>query len=145
MSVDGVEEISQWGPEKAFLVKPDPEKLLSLRLSLDDVMNAVEKGCGIAGGGFSKTPEGDLIVRSIGYYISIEDIENISIQSLDGTIIKLKDIAKIEEGEVPNRRGAFTLNGEEVQGNIILKRVNTNTQELVAKLKERIEEVKNTA
>jgi cobalt-zinc-cadmium resistance protein CzcA len=142
MSVDGVEEISQWGPEKAFLVKPDPEKLLALGLSLDDVMNSVEKGGGIAGGGFSKTPEGDLIVRSVGYYTSIEDIGNISIQSLDGTIIKLKDIAKIEEGEVPNRRGAFTLNGEEVQGNIILKRVNTNTQELVVKLKERIEEVK---
>lgn len=142
MSVDGVEEISQWGPEKAFLVKPDPEKLLAHGLSLDDVMNAVEKGGGIAGGGFSKTPEGDLIVRSVGYYTSIEDIGNISIQSLDGTVIKLKDIAKIEEGEVPNRRGAFTLNGKEVQGNIILKRVNTNTQELVAKLKERIEEVK---
>jgi cobalt-zinc-cadmium resistance protein CzcA len=59
--------------------------------------------------------------------------------------LKLKDIVKIEEEEVSNRRGAFTLNGEEVQGNIILKRVNTNTQELVAKLKERIEEVKNTA
>jgi len=142
MSVDGVEEISQWGPEKAFLVKPDPEKLLALGLSLDDIANAVEKGAGIAGGGFSKTPEGDLIVRSVGYYTSIEDIGNISIQSLNGTIIKLKDIAKIEEGEVPNRRGAFTLNGEEVQGNIILKRVNTSTQELVAKLKERIEEVK---
>jgi len=142
MSVDGVEEISQWGSEKAFLVKPDPEKLLALGLSLDDIANAVEKGGGIAGGGFSKTPEGDLIVRSVGYYTSIEDIGNISIQSLDGTIIKLKDVAKIEEGEVPNRRGAFTLNGEEVQGNIILKRVNTNTQELVAKLKERIEEVK---
>ncbi len=142
MSVDGVEEISQWGPEKAFLVKPDPEKLLALGLFLDDVMNAVEKGGGIAGGGFSKTSEGDLIVRSIGHYTSIEDIGNISIQSLDETVIKLKDITKIEEGEVPNRRGAFTLNGEEVQGNIILKRVNTNTQELVTKLKERIEEVK---
>jgi cobalt-zinc-cadmium resistance protein CzcA len=142
MSVDGVEEISQWGPEKAFLVKPDPEKLLALGLSLDDIANAVEKGGGIAGGGFSKTPEGDLIVRSVGYYTSIEDIGNVSIQSLDGTVIKLKDIAKIEEGEVSNRRGAFTLNGEEVQGNIILKRVNTNTQELVAKLKERIEEVR---
>jgi cobalt-zinc-cadmium resistance protein CzcA len=141
-SVDGVEEISQWGPEKAFLVKIHPDKLLSYGLSLNDISNAVEKNGGVAGGGFSKTSEGDLIVRSTNYITSIEDIKNIPIMSENGYYLKLSDVADVEVGEVPNRRGAFTLNGEEVQGNIVLKRVNTNTKELVDRLYKQFEEIK---
>ncbi|WP_297886975.1 CusA/CzcA family heavy metal efflux RND transporter [Sulfurihydrogenibium sp.] len=141
-AVDGVEEISQWGPEKAFLIKVYPDKLLSYGLSLDDISNAVEKNGGVAGGGFSKTSEGDLIVRSTSYITSIQDIKNIPILSENGYYLKLSDVADVEVGEIPNRRGALTLNGEEVQGNIILKRVNTNTKELVDKLYKQFEEIK---
>lgn len=140
-AVDGVEEISQWGPEKVFLVKVHPDKLLSFGLSLEDVSSAVEKYGGVAGGGFSKTSQGDLIVRATNYITSIEDIKNIPIYSENGYYLKLSDVADVEIDEIPNRRGAFTLNGEEVQGNIILKRVNTNTKELVDKLYKQFQEI----
>ncbi|MGC8942331.1 MAG: efflux RND transporter permease subunit [Sulfurihydrogenibium sp.] len=141
-AVDGVEEISQWGPDKAFLVKIHPDKLLSYGLTLEDISNAVEKNGGVAGGGFSKTNEGDLIVRATNYLTSIEDIKNIPIMSENGYFLRLSDVADVEVGEVPNRRGAFTLNGQEVQGNIVLKRVNTNTKDLVDRLYQQFEEIK---
>ncbi len=141
-SVDGVEEISQWGPDKAFIVKPNIDKLISLGLSLEDLSLAIEKNGIVSGGGFSKTSKGDLIVRGINYLEKIEDIKNIPIKSIDGVYINVGDVSDVFELEVPNRRGAFTLNGEEVQGNIVLKRVNTNTKELVSKLYNRFEEVK---
>jgi cobalt-zinc-cadmium resistance protein CzcA len=141
-AVDGVEEISQWGPDKAFLVKIHPDKLLSYSLTLEDISNAVEKNGGVAGGGFSKTNEGDLIVRATNYLTSIEDIKNIPIMSENGYFLRLSDVADVEVGEVPNRRGAFTLNGQEVQGNIVLKRVNTNTKDLVDRLYQQFEEIK---
>ncbi|MGC9007242.1 MAG: efflux RND transporter permease subunit, partial [Sulfurihydrogenibium sp.] len=85
---------------------------------------------------------GDLIVRATNYLTSIEDIKNIPIMSENGYFLRLSDVADVEVGEVPNRRGAFTLNGQEVQGNIVLKRVNTNTKDLVDRLYQQFEEIK---
>ncbi|NPA53167.1 MAG: efflux RND transporter permease subunit [Aquificae bacterium] len=140
-SVDGVEDISQWGPDKAFLVKPILENLLKYKLTLDDVFEAIDKNGGLAGGGYTKTPEGDLVIRGVGSIISINQIENIPVKTDIGQVIKVKDVAVVEEGEVPQRRGAFTLNGREVQGNIVLKRVGSNTQEVIRALKEKIKQL----
>ena len=140
-SVDGVEDISQWGPEKAFLIKPYPEKLLKYGITLGDIFEAAEKNGGLAGGGYIKTPEGDLVVRAVASITDIKQIQNIPVKVEHGTVIRIKDVADVEEGEVPQRRGAFTLNGKEVQGNIVLKRVHTNTKELIQKLKAEIDRI----
>jgi len=140
-SIQGVEDISQWGPDKAYIVYPKMEKLLKYELTLDDVFTAVDKNGGLAGGGYTKTPEGDLIIRAVGSITSIKHIENIPVKVDNGQVIKVKDVAVVKEGEVPQRRGAFTLNGQEVQGNIVLKRIGTNTQELVEKLKAEIKRI----
>ncbi len=140
-SIQGVEDIVQWGPEKAFLVKPNVEKLLKYELTLDDVFEAVERNGGLAGGGYTKTPEGDLVIRTVSSITSTAQIKNIPVKVVDGQTIKLKDVAYVEEGEIPQRRGAFTLNSREIQGNIVLKRVGTNTQELVEKIKKEINRI----
>lgn len=142
-AVEGVEEISQWGPDKAFVVKIDPDKLMFYRIDFNEVVQALKNYGGVAGGGYSKTPEGDLIVRGVGYYNTKEDILNTPVKVVDGITVKISDLGYVEDGELPNRRGAFTLNGREVQGNIVLKRVGTNTQEVVKNLKEEIENIKN--
>ncbi|WP_456401116.1 efflux RND transporter permease subunit [Persephonella sp.] len=140
-SIDGVEDISQWGPEKAYLIKPNPEKLIQYGITLGDIFESVEKNGGLAGGGYTKTPEGDLVVRAVASITNIKQILEIPVKVDHGTVIKIKDVAEVEEGEIPQRRGAFTLNGQEVQGNIVLKRVHTNTKELIKKLKAEIEKI----
>lgn len=141
-AVDGVEEVSQWGPEKAFLVKVDTQKLLQYNLSLYDLIHALEEYGQVAGGGFIQSPEGDLVVRGLGRYASVEDLLKVPVKKTEDTYIKLGDIAQVVPGELPNRRGAFTYKGQEVQGNIVLKRVGVNTMELVERLKRAIEEAK---
>ncbi|WP_457642845.1 efflux RND transporter permease subunit [Persephonella sp.] len=140
-AIDGVEDISQWGPDKAFMIEPDPEKLVKYHLTLDDIFQAVDKNGGLAGGGYTKTPEGDLVIRAVASITDIKQIENIPVKVHNGTVIRVKDVAEVFEGEVPQRRGAFTLNGKEVQGNIVLKRVHVNTKELIEKLKKEIEKI----
>ena len=140
-SVEGVEDISQWGPDKAFLVKPYPKKLLKYKLSFEDVFEAIERNGGLAGGGYTKTAEGDLVIRGVGSITSVEQIEEIPVLYDMGQVIRIKDVAVVEEGEVPQRRGEFTLNGKEVQGNIVLKRVGTNTQQVIKELKNQIQKL----
>ncbi len=140
-SINGVEDIVQWGGEKAYLIKPKLSKLLKYKLSLEDIFTAVEKNGGLAGGGYTKTPEGDLVIRTVASITNIQQIKNIPVKFDNGQVIKVSDVAFVEEGEVPQRRGAFTLNGKEVQGNIVLKRIGENTQILVEKLKTEIKRI----
>ena len=140
-AINGVEDIVQWGPEKAFLVKPNIEKLLKYNLSLDDIFEAVDKNGGLAGGGYTKTDEGDLVIRTVASITTIKQIENIPVKFDNGQVIRIKDVAQVVEDEVPQRRGAFTLNGQEVQGNIVLKRIGENTQALVEKLRVEIDRI----
>ena len=140
-SVSGVEDIVQWGPEKAYIIQPDINKLLKYKLSLDDIHKALEQNGGLAGGGYTKTDEGDLVIRAVASITNIQRIKDIPVKVYNGNVIRIKDVATVIEDEIPQRRGAFTLNGKEVQGNIVLKRIGVNTQELVKKLKEKIEEI----
>ncbi len=140
-SVDGVEEVSQWGPERAYLVKLNPDAMVFYSITLSDVISSLEEYNQIAGGGFLVSPYGDMVVRGLGRVKSIQDIENIPVKKSEGIEVKLGQIAQIVPSELPNRRGAFTLNGDEVQGNIILKRVGTNTMELVEELRKKIQEI----
>lgn len=140
-AISGVEDIVQWGPEKAFLIKPDIEKLLVYNLSLDDIFEAIDKNGGLSGGGYTKTDEGDLVIRTVASITSKNQMENIPIKFNNGQVIRVKDVANIVESEVPQRRGAFTLNGQEVQGNIVLKRIEENTQEVIEKLKKEINRI----
>ena len=143
MSVGGVEEIVQFGPEKAYLVVLKPERMLAYGVTLEEVIEALEKNNLIVGGGFLKAPQGDLVVRGIGRIFSKEDILNVPIKFDEekGISVTVGDVAEVVEGEVPNRRGAFTMNGKEVVGNIVLKRIFENTKEVVDKVKKKLKEI----
>ncbi|MFN3471180.1 MAG: efflux RND transporter permease subunit [Aquificaceae bacterium] len=140
-ATDGVEEISQWGPERAYLIRLNPERMVLYGVSLEDVIRALEDYNQIAGGGFLQSSEGDLVVRGLGRLKDLKEVENVPIKKERGISLTIKDVAEVLPSELPNRRGAFTLNGQEVQGNIVLKRVQTNTMDLVEELKKKIEEV----
>jgi len=144
MSVDGVEEIVQFGPELAYLIIPDPDKMVAYGITLEELISALEKNNLLVGGGFFKSSEGDLVVRGLGRVYSKDDILRIPVKVDEerGISVYVGDVAKVVEGEVPNRRGAFTMNGEEVQGNIVVKRIYANTKEVVDKVKRKLEEIK---
>ncbi|WP_461829286.1 efflux RND transporter permease subunit, partial [Aquifex sp.] len=143
LSVGGVEDIVQFGPDKAYLITLKPERMLAYGVTLEEVIEALEKNNLIVGGGFLKAPQGDLVVRGIGRIFSKEDILNVPIKFDEekGISVTVGNVAEVVEGEVPNRRGAFTMNGEEVVGNIVLKRIFENTKEVVDKVKKKLQEI----
>ncbi|HHJ63962.1 MAG TPA: efflux RND transporter permease subunit [Aquifex aeolicus] len=143
MSVGGVEEIVQFGPELAYRIVPDPDRLIAYQVTLEDLLEALEENNILVGGGFYQSAEGDLVVRGLGRVYSPEDILRIPVKVDEekGVSVYVRDIARVEKGELPNRRGAFTMNGREVQGNIVVKRIFENTKEVVDKVKRKLEEI----
>jgi len=143
MSVGGVEEIVQFGPELAYRIVPDPDKFVAYGITLEDLIKALEENNLLVGGGFYQSAEGDLVVRGLGRVYSPEDILRIPVKvdREKGISVYVRDIASVEKGELPNRRGAFTMNGREVQGNIVVKRIFENTKEVVDKVKKKLKEI----
>ncbi|MCX7738263.1 MAG: CusA/CzcA family heavy metal efflux RND transporter [Hydrogenothermaceae bacterium] len=141
-SVEGVEDINEWGPDRAFLIKPDYEKMIAYNISLSELIEQLKAGGGLVGGGYAIINGKDIVLRGIGVISSIEDIRNIPIKTKEGFYLRTSELAEIVVDEVPGRRGIFSLNGEEAQGNIVVKRVFTNTKEVIKNVYLKLEDVK---
>ena len=103
--VPGVGSTQQFGSEYAMRVWLNPEKLQGYHLSATDVYNAigtqnVQFAAGSVGG--DPAPNGQAFTATVaaeGRYSSPEEFENTILRAnSDGSVVKLKDVAKVSFG-----------------------------------------------
>ncbi|QJD90342.1 CusA/CzcA family heavy metal efflux RND transporter [Duganella dendranthematis] len=113
-NVAGVTEINSIGGyAKEYQVAPQPQRLASYGLTLQDVVLALERNNGNAGAGYIEKRGEQLLVRAPGQVKSLEDIRNIVLRSVDGVPVRVRDVADVDIGR-ELRTGAATENGREV-------------------------------
>ncbi len=146
MSVPGITEVnSHGGFGKQYDIKLDPEKLLSYRITLADVYEAVMKNNGTVGGGYIEKGSEQLLLRGVGLVENAEDLNNIIVKTGDGGVpIFVKQLGEVVEGK-EIRQGAVTTdgNGEIVTGMAIMLK-GENSRTVANHVKERIEEIKKS-
>ena len=143
-ALDGVSEVASLGGfVKQYQVVVDPNKLLAYDLPISDLMMAIERSNVDVGGGAIEMAETEYMVRSRGYIQSVEDLENVVVMATaDGTPILVRDLAEVRLG-AEMRRGIAELDGEgEVVGGIIVMRFGENAREVIARVQDRLEELK---
>jgi len=103
-TVPGVAKvISQGGHVRQYQIKVLPDRLLKYDLTLDDVIEAVQKNNLNLGAGIIERGAEELIVRSLGLVETIEDIENTVINAYQGSPVYVKDVAAVEFGDAFRR------------------------------------------
>ena len=113
-NVPGVAEINTIGGfAKQFLIAPDPKRLATYKLTLNDLVVALESNNANVGAGYIERNGEQLLIRAPGQVSNIEDIANIVITSVDGTPIRISNVAEVSIGK-ELRTGAATENGREV-------------------------------
>jgi len=152
MPVEGVTEILSFGGEvRQYQVQVDPKKLLSYNLSISEISEAIETGNRNAGGWYMDRGQEQLVIRGVGWLRAnqdgLRDIGNIPLKQVDGVVVRVSDIAKVEFGS-EIRQGAVTLsrrdeNGDtqslgEVMTGVVLKRMGANTKETIDSIKDRL-------
>lgn len=111
--VPGVTEVNTIGGfNKQYHVLPDPLQLLTWEVSLDDLSNALRANNDNRGAGYIERNGQQLLVRSPGQLRSISDIENVVVKSVNGTPVRVKDVADVAIGK-ELRTGAATRDGHE--------------------------------
>ena len=113
-NVRGVAEINTIGGyAKQYLIAPDPKRLATYKLTLNDLVAALESNNANVGAGYVERSGEQLLIRAPGQVGSIEDIANIVITSVDGVPIRVSNVAEVSIGK-ELRSGAATENGREV-------------------------------
>ncbi len=144
-TVPGVTAIlSMGGHVLQYQVVINPYALNKYELGLEDVVDAISNNNSNVGGQFLVLGSEEYLVRGVGLLETLDDLRNIQLKVIQGTPIRLDDVAKVDFGR-EIRRGVVTLNGEEeVVGGIVMKLFGTNTSEVIAGLNQRVPEVQNS-
>ena len=144
-TVSGVAKvISQGGHVRQYQIRVHPARLLEYDLTLDDVIEAVQKNNLNLGAGIIERGAEELIVRSLGLIDTIEDIENIVIRAHKSSPVFIGDIGTVEFGNA-FRRGVAWLDGEkEIVIGGVYKLHGANSFDVIGRLKERIAQINRT-
>jgi cobalt-zinc-cadmium resistance protein CzcA len=144
-TVPGVADVNALGGfVRTFEVKPDPVALAAAGLSIADIQAAIESGNRNDGAGRLKSGEESLIVRAVGAIRSVEDLQQLVVQSRNDRIVQLGDLATVGTGSL-TRYGAVSKNGqaEAVQGLVIALR-GADARQVVDGVRARLAEIEST-
>jgi len=113
-NVPGVAEINTIGGfDKQFQIAPDLKRLAAYKLTLNDLFTALERNNANVGAGYIERGGEQLLIRAPGQVGGIEDIASIVISNVQGSPIRVRDVAEVVIGR-ELRTGAATENGREV-------------------------------
>ncbi|AZD31795.1 efflux RND transporter permease subunit [Pseudomonas chlororaphis] len=140
-NVPGVAEINTIGGfAKLYQIAPDPRRLAAYNLTLGDLMTALERNNANVGAGYIERNGQQLLIRAPGQVKSIEDIANIVINTVDGTPIRVSNVATVDIGR-ELRTGAATENGREVVLGTVFMLVGENSRTVSRVVAEKLAEI----
>ena len=141
----GVAEVSGWGGYvKQYEVAINTDQLNASGISVSEVFDALQRNNANTGGSYIEQNSNQYYIRGIGVVKNLEDVANITVKTVDGTPVKVGDVAKVQLGHA-TRFGAVTRNGEgEVVAGIAIMLKGENFQEVIKNVKERISQIQKS-
>jgi len=140
-SVQGVAEVASLGGlVQQYQIDVSSTKMRATGVSMQEVMEAVEKGNLNVGGKVIEENGMEFIVRGVGLVEKTEDLENLVLKEVNGTPIYLKSVATVQIGG-DFRRGALDVDGKEVVGGIVVMRTGENARDVIQRVKEKIKQI----
>ena len=139
LGVDGVSEVASLGGYiKNYEITINQDKLVEYNIALSTIVKAVQKNNEDVGGRLILENGQEQIIQAQGYIQDKGMIEDITLQTVNNTPLKIGDIATVRE--VPqNRRGMADLNGQgEVVGGIVVVRFGENPYKVIKAVKEKL-------
>ena len=110
----GVTDVNSIGGfERQYHVTPLPDRLSAYGLTLNDVVNALERNNANVGAGYIERYGEQYLVRVPGRASSLDDLRAIIVTNRGGVPIRITDVADVVMGQ-ELRTGAATENGREV-------------------------------
>jgi cobalt-zinc-cadmium resistance protein CzcA len=142
-SVPGVIEVNTMGGEvKQYQVVLDPRKMAGFKLTLREVLTALQQNNTNVGGGYIEKNNEQIVIRGEAQFKDAEDIaDTVLAVDGDGTPTLLKRIADVRIGPAL-RYGVVTMHGKgEIVAGTVMMLIGENSREVVKHVKEKITEI----
>jgi len=141
--VAGVAEINSWGGfERQYHVIVNPDSLIKYKLSIGQVINALETNNQNVGGGQVIRSGESLLVHGVGRVSTLSEIGGVVLTASEGAPVLVRDVAEIALGH-EIRRGAVTAQGDgEVVLGLGFMLMGSNSKEVTENLGQRLELVR---
>ena len=143
--IPGVVEVNSFGGSiKQYEIAISSERLNACKVTLSEVYEALSRNNQNTGGAYIEKDHMASFIRGEGLVKSIEDIKNITVKNQNGMPVLIRDIAKDVRYGNQVRYGAFTQDGHEAVGGMILMLKGANSAKVVKLTKQRLSEVQKS-
>ena len=145
-NVPGIVEVNTHGGElKTYEVQLDSDRLMSYRIPLNRILEALERNNANSGGAYLERAEQQSLIRGEALIGSLQDIENIVIgSSPSGTPVLIRNVAEVRFAPMV-RQGFATQDakGEIVIG-VAMMLIGENSRTVAERVKVRLTEIQRT-
>jgi cobalt-zinc-cadmium resistance protein CzcA len=142
LAVPGVAAVERLGGYlRQFQVQLDPERLSARRISLDDVLHAVDESNLNASGGIITQGPIEWTVRALGRAKTVEDLRRTVVTVEGGVPVLLGDVADVREGAAVRRGVAHRLDGEVVSARVT-KQFGADTVQVAAGIRQAVADIR---
>lgn len=144
MIPDVVEVNSFGGSIKQYEVKLCPERLNAMGVTLSEVYEALQRNNVNTGGAYIEKNHLANFIRGEGLVTSLDDIRAIVIKVRGGAPVTVGGVAEAVGYGAQVRYGAFTQDGREAVGGMVLMLKGANSDKVVRAVKERMQAVQQS-
>lgn len=139
-AVAGVTEVNSHGGElKTYEIRPDPDRMAARRLSVADLLAAVNSNNLNVGGGYLVREGEARYVRGESQIRDAKDLEGIALAEGEGIPVRIGDVAEVTLAPMI-RAGLATANAEgEVVTGTVMMLIGENSREVTARVKRELE------
>ena len=144
LAIPGVAQVVPiGGAVKQYQVAVHPDRLRFYGVGLSDVLRAAESSNAIASGGVYLESGQEILIRGLGRVRQLADIEKTVVRLVNGTPVRIGDVADVQIGEKP-RFGIASVNAEPAVVLSIQKQPNANTLELTKRIDEELDRLQES-
>lgn len=143
--IPGVVEVSSFGGFlKQYEIAADAQRLAAHGLTLQDLLDHLERNNANSGGGYVEEGPQAIYIRTEGRLRELEDLRRIPLPSVNNLPLTVGDVAEVRYGSAV-RYGAMTENGQgEAVGGITLMLKGANSSEVISRVEERVAQVQKS-
>ncbi|WP_448658238.1 efflux RND transporter permease subunit [Sphingomonas sp. CJ99] len=128
------------GYAKEYLVIPDVQRMAAMRITLNDLAQALERNNTSAGAGVVNRNGEGLSVRADGRVRNVDELARTVIATREGVPIVLSQVASVQAGQ-GQRMGSASENGREVVIGTAVMRIGENSRTVSTGVADRLDQI----
>ncbi|ATC93280.1 hypothetical protein PTUN_a0496 [Pseudoalteromonas tunicata] len=106
--VEGISQVGvSGGEEKQIQIELDPYRLAQRGLTVTDIREKIRQRNRDMSVGDTENHQGRFFIRTTGRFTSIEELKALVVKSVDGSIVRLEDVASVRLGNFEHRKLAY--------------------------------------